>query len=341
MQTDKIILLVFYLMLSTLNSYATQSKSQQETTYTTYLLNKHKLFVARSMEGILFAGIQGENSQNCLLDGEMPLKNGNLKCGIHTFKVRNGKLEEKHHLPIQSSFTLKAQEVTYEYPNHQSNKISTLFQCSTNTEIQNLLKLMYQKNFSCENGQKIFYEEAKISMQKYIKNTNTYHQEIQKSLKHSPLENIVADTLVYFDDKILVFERNSYLYTGGSHGMPTKQGIILSRSKGLINVYKNIDFNNHALKTLLWEKYEEYLKQLPKETPPPTETYVDFENFKISDAILLDYDGILFLYQPYEIMPYSYGIISLKIPLIELQEFEDFKNSAFRHLLTTNIKGQK
>ncbi len=332
MRIYKIIFLAFCFIFSTLHSYATQSEIPQEITYTTYLLNKHKLFIANSPKGIFFAGIQGKDSQNCLLDEEIPLKNGSLKCGIYSFKVHNGKIEETHNLLIQTSFSLKAQEAIYEHPNYPDNKISILFQCSTDSKIQKLLEQMYQKNFSCGSGKELFYEKAKASMQEYIKNANTDKKEAQELLKYSPLEDNVMDTLVYFDDELLVFERSSYLYTGGAHGMPTKQGIILSKSQGLIPIDKNINLNNHQLKTLLWKKYREYLKRLPKETPPP-QTYINFEDFKVSDSILLDYDGVIFLYQPYEILPYSYGIIRLKIPLIALKNFEDFKNSVFEYLL--------
>ncbi len=60
--------------------------------------------------------------------------------------------------------------------------------------------------------------------------------------------------------------------------------------------------------------------------------YIDFENFKVSDVILLDYNGVVFVYYPYEIMPYVYGIIELRLPLEVVEKFGDFSDSVLGYL---------
>ncbi|MDE5591842.1 MAG: DUF3298 and DUF4163 domain-containing protein [Helicobacter sp.] len=336
-----IILFVCYHAYS--HSYKT---SKDINTYTTYMIYNsklsHILFVASSPKGILYAGIQGKDSQNCVLEKTKPLKNGTLKCGVYSFKVKNGKLEKKYNLTLQESFTLQQQKSVYEYPLQQGKPISTIttsFQCSDDINIQGLIELMYQKKFTCQNGKDLFYKDAENSMQTYIKNADIEHQTVESFLEYNPLEEIVEDSLVYFDQKLLVFEKNGYLYTGGAHGISEKWGVVLSRSEGLINLNEKINLNSQRLKTELWKKYQQYLKDTSYSA---TEPYIDFEDFKVSDSILLDYDGVIFVYQPYEIAPYAAGIIELKLPLKHFEKFENFSDfPPLHHLFERNTHTTK
>lgn len=310
--------------------------------YKTYCFEKGKLYVAQSAQGILFAGMKNrdsQNSKNCEIpsskgleggfnknsnskDSSGALKNGHLKCGEEIFEVKNGEIEGE----VCDSFSLKSQKITYRHSENSPSEISASVLCSKNLEIQNLLELMYHKEFGCANVREAFLPSLEESMQEYLKNTGGMDAEAY--LKKFPIEEIIEDRLYYFDEEILVFEKMSYLYTGGAHGNHGKWGVVVSKKEGIVPLNERIDLNNLELKKLLWEEYQKYLSS----TDEAVQDYISFENFKVSDAILLDYDGVVFVYQPYEIMPYVYGIIELRLPLEAVGRFGNFGDLALGYL---------
>ena len=167
-------------------------------------------------------------------------------------------------------------------------------------------------------------KEAEESMQEYLKDIGDLN--VEEYLKKFPLEEITEDKLYYFDENLLVFEKMSYLYTGGAHGNHGKWGVVLSKKEGIVELNEIIDLNNLELKQILWEKYQDIAAK------EKVKDYITFENFKVSDAILLSYDGIVFVYQPYEIMPYVYGNIEIKLPLEVVEKFGNFKDSPLKYL---------
>lgn len=296
----------------------------EDISYKIYDFEEGKLYLAQNAQGILFAGVKNEKFQGCEISPNKVLKNGELKCGEKVFVIKNGEIQNK--IALQDSFNLKSQEVVYRYSKDSLSQVSTLVLCSSDLEVQNLLELMYEKDFNCANVKETFLPSLEVSMQEYLKNIGG--MEALAYLKKFPLEEMVKDRLYYFDDEILVLERTSYLYTGGAHGNHGKWGVIISRKEGIVPLNEMIDLNNLELKKLLWIEYQKYLTEIDN----VAQDYVDFENFKVSDAILIDYDGVVFIYQPYEVMPYAYGIVELKLPLESIEKFGNFSHSALGYL---------
>lgn len=324
MQTRAILLKVFVgVMLAFTNGFGMQG---EDITYTIYRFDKGKLYLAQNAQGILFAGVKNQKFQSCEISPNKVLENGKLECGEESFMIENGKIQDE--VVLEYSFNLKSQEIVYQYSEDSPSQVSVLVLCSNDFKIQNLLELMYQKEFNCTNIRETFLPSLKESMQEYLKNTEG--MEALDYLKKFPLEETIKDRLYYFDDEILVFEKMSYLYTGGAHGNYGKWGVVVSKKEGIIPLNEMIDLNNLELKRLLWEEYQKYLAKVDD----AVQDYIDFENFKVSDAILLGYDGIIFIYQPYEIMPYAYGIVELKLPLEVIEKFGDFSHSALGYLFT-------
>ncbi|TLD82687.1 DUF3298 domain-containing protein [Helicobacter sp. MIT 11-5569] len=302
------------------------------------------LFVADSKEGILYAGNQALGRCVPLIDEKSQfresnaVKNGTLQCKNLSFKVENGviteafnaKSSEKLNLEITDSFVLKSQEASYEYPKKSkrnpatSAKVSTQFYCSDDLKIQESLEVLYGVKFDCKNAQKVFLEIAQDSMWSFLEDfqeeTEIKNEEkaMEEFLKFSSLEQLDGDSLYYFDENLRVFLHDNYLYTGGAHGMKSQWGVILSKTNHeILDLTSLIDFQNPKLKNLLWQEYQNYLKKLGDTGEP----YTDLESFYTSKAVLIDYDSFVFIYQPYEIMPYAYGIIKLKIPLEQMAQF--------------------
>lgn len=309
------------------------------------------LFVANSKEGILYAGNQALGRCTPLLQDKresqnepIALKEGILECKNLALKVENGAILSaltatqnlKLNLKLIDSMVLQQQEATYQYPKSSKQaknaSISKQFHCSSDSKTQKILQSVYQKSFNCKNGKEVFLKSAQDCVQNYFKEMLQINgkekvaNEIEKYLQTSPFEEYNQESLYFFDNNLLVFLKSNYLYTGGAHGISSKWGVIVSKEKGILPLNTMIDSNNAELKSLLWQEYQNYLKSVE------AEAFVDFESFRVSDAILLDYDSFVFLYQPYEIMPYAYGIVELRIPLEQMEKFGNFAKTPLESL---------
>ncbi len=129
-------------------------------------------------------------------------------------------------------------------------------------------------------------------------------------------------TVTYQDKDIICFKHLNYAYTGGAHGMET----ILFH-----NLFQS-DYKQITLKDILNKGYETPLTKIGEEIfrknegLKPTDkldTYF-FENqkFVLNNNFLITPEGLLFLYNPYEIKAYAYGKTELLIPY-----------SAMKHLI--------
>lgn len=308
------------------------------------------LFVANSDEGILWAGSRTFGrcvplSENESKSQNQPigLKEGILQCENLALKVESGVITEaltatkqqKLHLELLDSMVLESHEVTYQYPKNPdttTNALATIrFHCSKDSKIQKLLQKMYRKKFDCENAQRVFVESAQNSMQQAFdamaqEERKSRQEMMEEFLKTSSFETNTADSLYYFDENLLVFSINDYSYTGGAHGISYQKSVMISKDNKILDLKTIIDFNNPELKSLLWQAYQEYLKNIDEEG------FVDFESFNVSEVVFLDYDSFVFVYQPYELMPYAYGILKLKIPLEKMARFGDFGKTPLQSL---------
>ncbi len=160
--------------------------------YKTYCFKKDKLYVAQNAQGILFAGLKNQHSQNSksceMLFDEVSngsLEKGHLKCGEKIFGVKNGEIQGE----VCDSFGLKSQKITYWHSENSQSEISAWVLCSMDWEIQNLLELMYHKEFNCANAREAFLPSLEESMKKYLKNTKGMN--VEAYLKKFPIEEII------------------------------------------------------------------------------------------------------------------------------------------------------
>lgn len=310
------------------------------------------LFVAKTKQGILFAGNSALGRCTPLIEKDLQtqdsnaLKDGMLQCKNLALKVEDNSItraitatkNSKLNLKLINSITLEQQEITYQYPKSKTDStthasVSTQFYCSKDSKIQEMLQTLYQTKYNCKNAQAVFLSQAQDSMQKSLEefqqetNLTSKENAIDEFLKTSSFEQYTGDSLYYFDENLLAFLTTHYLYTGGAHGISNTSGVILSKNNEIIDLEKIIDFNNPELKSLLWEAYQNYLQTIEMK-----ESYTDFESFEVSKVVLLDYDSFVFIYQPYEIMPYAYGSVKLKIPLAQMAKFGDFATTPLQSL---------
>ncbi|MCB4807409.1 DUF3298 and DUF4163 domain-containing protein [Tamlana sp. 62-3] len=146
---------------------------------------------------------------------------------------------------------------------------------------------------------------------------NSFSEEVKEATP--PWETQIDVEVMYQSEALASIAITSYVYEGGAHGLTTI-------------IFKNFDLTTGNLidNVDLFTDYKSFKKL--------SETYFDkniedknslFEpsNFKMPKNIAYSNEGIVLLYNTYEIAPYSTGIIEFLIPYNESQPY-----LAFNHL---------
>ena len=132
-----------------------------------------------------------------------------------------------------------------------------------------------------------------------------------RSREHSSIwqnEIQVQGVALYLDDKILSYSYERYAYMGGAHGNSSR-------------FFYNFDLSTAGLlteKDLFVENYQEPLTQLIKqqivEDNAEIESVADLNDFhffedqiKPNNNFYVNADGLVYVYNPYDIAPYSTG----------------------------------
>lgn len=119
--------------------------------------------------------------------------------------------------------------------------------------------------------------------------------------------SISQDSELVRDGSVMCYTTYYYMYTGGAHGLGTTAYDCYDMSSG-----QRYDFHylmeddwGAAVRQLVSDKLnEEYGADLFGTTP---------ETAYVSSAVKIIDDGILIDYQPYEVAPYSMGIVSITL----------------------------
>ncbi|GGG38199.1 DUF3298 and DUF4163 domain-containing protein [Bizionia arctica] len=132
-----------------------------------------------------------------------------------------------------------------------------------------------------------------------------------------PWEAQIDGDVMYQSADVISISMTSYLNTGGAHG-----NLIISF----------LNFNSQTGKLLKNEDlFEDYLAftELAKtyfneEIADKKDLYFEPDNFKLPENIGFDEEGIILLYNTYEVAPYSSGITEIHIPWEDLQTSLNF-----------------
>ncbi|WLP94989.1 RsiV family protein [Psychrobacter sp. M13] len=108
-----------------------------------------------------------------------------------------------------------------------------------------------------------------------------------------------------------LFEINSYVFTGGAHGMPTSEYLIFDpNTKTQIKLADMLQEDKKPyFEALAYNAYKEWVKTVDDDIS----SYEESWPFMLSDNITLTDKGIDIRYQHYAIGPYAYGMPVLSI----------------------------
>ena len=127
------------------------------------------------------------------------------------------------------------------------------------------------------------------------------------------------------NERFMLFEVNSYVFTGGAHGMAFSENLIFDPSTkqqvtltDMLLADKESQFKAQAYTDFQEQAYAAY-KSWVATLDEDVSSYEEDWPFTLSDNVTLTEQGIDILYQQYEIAPYAYGMPVLSIPYSKLR----------------------
>ena len=117
---------------------------------------------------------------------------------------------------------------------------------------------------------------------------------------------------------LLCIERASYAFTGGAHGIENFRYLLIDRLENRVLTRENLFLpqSDSLLNSLITKTFREDQKVPSDQSLTAFGLFVD--TIEANDNIFINYKGIGFYFNSYEIAPYSFGQSSVLIPFGEL-----------------------
>ena len=112
--------------------------------------------------------------------------------------------------------------------------------------------------------------------------------------------------------------RTRYQFTGGAHGLSTTLSTLFDRTTGqTVSLFTLLGSNKKKF-SLLAERHFRTQQRIPRGTSLKKAGYWFEKGFQPTDNIQFEGDALVLIYNPYEIAPYVYGTIRVRLPIAEV-----------------------
>jgi hypothetical protein len=129
---------------------------------------------------------------------------------------------------------------------------------------------------------------------------------------------------VYQNEHIISFAYNWTIYEGGAHPNSGKFYFVLDKNTGKKVSYKSL-MKGHETEFLSIAETEFKIQSGIKENEKIYDLYWFKDGqFQLTDNYAFTTEGLIFSYNPYEIAPYSFGIIELTLPYEKIENLITF-----------------
>ncbi|NJX16014.1 DUF3298 and DUF4163 domain-containing protein [Tamlana crocina] len=161
-----------------------------------------------------------------------------------------------------------------------------------------------------------------VSVEESIKRFNEEFQDFKRDFPETelPWEAQIDGEVVYQSPEIICVAITTYTNTGGAHGLSNVTFLNFNATTGNKISNEKLITDFEAFKKMAKPYFDKAIAE--KE-----HAIFDTEAFQLPANIGYTEDGLVLLYNTYEIAPYSTGIIEFKIPYEEAEPF-----LAFNHL---------
>lgn len=153
---------------------------------------------------------------------------------------------------------------------------------------------------------------------------NSFNKEYHSFITDFPESNQIWEAqidgdVIFQSEEIITISLTSYINTGGAHGILT---ITITNFDALTGKrIPNTDLTNNP------ERFKNIAKTFFDNTIKDKSTLFKPENFSLPANIGYTQDGILFIYNTYEIAPYSSGLIEFTVPFKDIDSYLVFNSS--------------
>lgn len=151
---------------------------------------------------------------------------------------------------------------------------------------------------------------------------DTYKLDIQDYVDNGfyddPFMNYSYDfrnEILYNTNNILSYSTLQYTYTGGAHGLVATTCCVYDIEKN-VEMDLNSIFKSDALPHIL-----SLIKGKLAEKEKNEEIDVDMNYVDVTENFYVDKDGIHWIYNPYEIAAYCFGMIEVTLPYSEIEKY--------------------
>ncbi len=171
---------------------------------------------------------------------------------------------------------------------------------------------------------KAFYDKPLITDRELTRELNRITDNLIRAVNTARAEDSIysysvmaTPSMVGMHKGLVLMRIDGDIYTGGAHNLPSSYYYVfdLQNKKQLSLADVIIAGQEDALEQKLYAKFHDYLIQMDVEPSSIMESW----EFAVTDNFVFDETGVEFLYQPYEITPYVFGMPSLHLSYAELK----------------------
>lgn len=204
--------------------------------------------------------------------------------------------------------TSEMADISINFPKAKGN---TVVSEAINTTIKN--HIVNQTNLSEDSLTNLSIADAVERFNTEFKNFKTnFPDSAQK------WEAFIDGEVTYRSADVICIAITSYVDTGGAHGNTNIKFFNFNPLTGELYSKRELIDNYEGLSALIEKKLHDNLKLNSGEV---TEDYFFGNKFQLPESIGYSDEGLIILYNPYEIASYSQGIIEFTIPYKEIDAF--------------------
>ncbi|MBR9845048.1 MAG: DUF3298 and DUF4163 domain-containing protein [Algicola sp.] len=204
--------------------------------------------------------------------------------------------------------TSKDADISINYPKAEGNKeVSELI----NTTIENYI--VGQTNFSEDS---LTHLSIKDAIKRFNAEFNSFKSDFPESSQK--WEAFIDGEVTYRSPEVISIAINSYLDTGGAHGNTNVRFFNFHPQTGKLYSKAELISNVKNLSELIEAKL---MNEVTSGSNQPMEDFFFGKDFQLPETLGYSDEGLIVLYNPYEIASYSQGIIEFTIPYSEISSF--------------------
>lgn len=160
-----------------------------------------------------------------------------------------------------------------------------------------------------------------ISIEESIERFNAEYKDFRQDFPETeiPWEAQIDGEVVYQSPEIVSIAITSYTNTGGAHGLSNITFLNFNANTGKKITNPQLITDMEAFKNTVKPYFD-------KAVAEKEHAVFDIKEFQLPANVGFTEDGLVLLYNTYEIAPYSTGIIEFKIPYEEVEPFLAFNH---------------